>query len=273
MLEKYGGESPAGKKKKAQKQEGEVPGGGKGGHGKGNMQQGTPNRTGLPPPPTANIPGRVSRPETPHGKSAHLQGPGGEEPGAEFAPNAFEAGSAAAAAMAATGSLGPDQRGAVSPPAAAQYAPAGSAGPQWYDRFLDLIVGEDEQAARNRIVLICSSCRLVNGQAPPGTRSLAEIGRWRCMACQAWNGEEKAEEEGQRIVREALGRRRDGSEGLEKELGVARDVDGGEEDGEGGEDGEIEELIRGDREEAEATKEAGSSSKAGPRRRKGKGNP
>ncbi|KAJ6779411.1 hypothetical protein PWT90_10844 [Aphanocladium album] len=45
------------------------------------------------------------------------------------------------------------------------------------------------------------TCRLVNGQAPPGTRSLAELGVWRCMACHATNG---AVDEGKRIVDEVL---------------------------------------------------------------------
>lgn len=38
--------------------------------------------------------------------------------------------------------------------------------------------------------MICGSCRLVNGQAPPGIKTLEELGRWRCGSCGAWNGEE-----------------------------------------------------------------------------------
>ena len=38
--------------------------------------------------------------------------------------------------------------------------------------------------------MICSTCRLVNGQAPPGIKTLEELGRWRCGGCNAWNGEE-----------------------------------------------------------------------------------
>ncbi|KAK6839973.1 hypothetical protein PG987_005839 [Apiospora arundinis] len=45
---------------------------------------------------------------------------------------------------------------------------------RWYDRILDLMLGEDETAPKNRIVLICQNCRLVNGQAPPGTKALAD---------------------------------------------------------------------------------------------------
>jgi hypothetical protein len=47
--------------------------------------------------------------------------------------------------------------------------------------------------------MICQNCRLVNGQAPPGTKSLAELGKWRCYGCRAWNGEE---DEGAKAVKE-----------------------------------------------------------------------
>lgn len=43
---------------------------------------------------------------------------------------------------------------------------------------------------RNRMAMICSSCRLVNGQAPPGIKTPEELGRWRCGSCGAWNGVE-----------------------------------------------------------------------------------
>lgn len=35
----------------------------------------------------------------------------------------------------------------------------------------------------------------MNGQAPPGTRTLEDVGRWRCGGCGAWNGKEKAKED------------------------------------------------------------------------------
>lgn len=60
----------------------------------------------------------------------------------------------------------------------------------WYDRLLDVLLGEDETQPKNRLALICSTCRLVNGQAPPGIKTLEELGRWRCGNCGAWNGEE-----------------------------------------------------------------------------------
>jgi hypothetical protein len=50
-------------------------------------------------------------------------------------------------------------------------------------------MGEDETLPKNRIVLICQNCKLVNGQAPPGTKSLSEIGQWRCHSCGSLNGE------------------------------------------------------------------------------------
>lgn len=82
-----------------------------------------------------------------------------EEPG--FAPNAFPS----------------------SPP---QYVEQS----HWYDRLLDVLLGEDETQPKNRLALICSTCRIVNGQAPPGVKTLEELGRWRCGNCGAWNGEE-----------------------------------------------------------------------------------
>lgn len=53
-----------------------------------------------------------------------------------------------------------------------------------------MLLGEDETSSKNRMVLICSSCRLVNGQAPPGTKTLAELGKWKCFGCGTLNGEE-----------------------------------------------------------------------------------
>ena len=32
---------------------------------------------------------------------------------------------------------------------------------------------------------------MVNGQAPPGVRTLEDIGRWRCGSCGEWNGRER----------------------------------------------------------------------------------
>lgn len=62
-------------------------------------------------------------------------------------------------------------------------------------------MGEDETAPKNRIVLICQKCRLVNGQAPPGVKNVAELGAWKCMGCGTTNGEL---DEGKKIIQEVL---------------------------------------------------------------------
>jgi len=62
--------------------------------------------------------------------------------------------------------------------------------PHWYDRILDVMLGEDETLAKNRLALVCSNCRLVNGQAPPGVKTVEEVGKWRCASCGSWNGKE-----------------------------------------------------------------------------------
>lgn len=96
---------------------------------------------------------------------------------------------------------------------------------------MDALLGEDETAAKNRIVLICKQCRLVNGQAPPGTNSLAEVGLWKCMGCGANNGEEN---EGKRILKEVLGGRGESTErtddGHESDLVEVRGDEAEEED-------------------------------------------
>lgn len=35
----------------------------------------------------------------------------------------------------------------------------------------------------------------MNGQAPPGARTVEDIGQWRCGGCKAWNGKERPQEE------------------------------------------------------------------------------
>jgi hypothetical protein len=171
LLDKYGGDSPKSKSGTGSKR--------KDAASKSNTPQMTDGRTGIPPPPTANIvrPPNTSGPSTPvrsplgnepdrHDAFGHHQmshsplphAPSLNEPG--FAPNAF--------------------------PAPPQY----NDGPRWYDRFMDVLLGEDESLPKNRLALICQNCRLINGQAPPGMNNLEELGRWRCGGCGAWNGEE-----------------------------------------------------------------------------------
>lgn len=146
-------------------------------------------RTGLPPPPTANIPRQPTFPTTPQGAQSLSNGratftsslrPNNEaSPTEEFAPNAFSA----------------------SPPSRsfASTVTDHSGPPRWYDRILDLVLGDDETQPKNRIVLICAACRLVNGQAPPGTRSLNDVGKWRCSECGAMNG---VESEARQMIRD-----------------------------------------------------------------------
>ncbi|TGO21162.1 hypothetical protein BPAE_0236g00030 [Botrytis paeoniae] len=144
-----------------------------------------PPRTSMGPPATANIPRPnqiPSQPSTPQPLGSRTPpsfiapslspiAPRSEPGPAEFAPNAFS---------------GPSQY------AQGQYAQSGEfvAEGHWYDRVLDLLLGEDETHPKNRMALICKNCRLVNGQAPPGTKSLADLGKWRCFGCRTLNGEE-----------------------------------------------------------------------------------
>jgi len=173
LLEKYGGSPPSKRQPSPKPRK----------SGGGSSKQITPQggRTGFAPPPTANIPGRQPPPMTPEGTPNSAppmpmvqRQTDASLPSEEFAPNAFSA-----------PSRPPTVRQASS-----QYA---TDSPKWYDRILDVVLGEDETQAKNRIVLICQSCRLVNGQAPPGTRTLEEVGRWRCSSCNAMNGVEAPE--------------------------------------------------------------------------------
>ncbi|MCJ1373662.1 hypothetical protein MMC20_004891 [Loxospora ochrophaea] len=187
LLEKYGGKPPSKAKtsgtatRKAQDQS------------KQHTAQG--GRTGFAPPATANIPrnnASASAPNTPqrstplpgvllnrsppHSAAARTapwqQTPTPLEETAEFAPNAFSS--------------------------APQYAQIGE-GPKWYDRLMDVLLGEDETLPKSRLALICRECRLVNGQAPPGIKRLEDVGKWRCAGCGFMNGEES---EAKKIVAE-----------------------------------------------------------------------
>ncbi|KAG0645049.1 ER junction formation factor lunapark [Hyphodiscus hymeniophilus] len=171
LLEKYGGAPPKAKKQPSSTSTPtKTP---------KNAQKAAQGRTSMgPPPPTANIarPNQLpSQPSTPQPVSRSpsyiISPPSASTPQipeaqAEFAPNAFNA--------------------------TPQYATGGdmNMGGHWYDRVLDLLLGEDETSPKNRIILICQNCRLVNGQAPPGTKSLVELGKWKCFGCGELNGEE-----------------------------------------------------------------------------------
>jgi len=198
LLDKYGGSQ--GKSQTSpqptRKRKPEVP------QGKQSAPQGP--RTGFAPPPTANIPRSPTGPPRPpeDAQSApppnmqamqRSQPPYDERtrpnssmgPNEEFAPNAFSAPSR--------------------PPTLRQASQQYSEGPKWYDRIMDVVLGEDETQAKNRIVLICNECRLVNGQAPPGAKSLEDVGKWRCSSCHALNGVESEEKRMLRQVSEAAG--------------------------------------------------------------------
>ncbi|KAG5973215.1 hypothetical protein E4U56_005207 [Claviceps arundinis] len=177
LIEKYGGEN----KKKSQKagddlnktspNNASIP--------KKSGASNASGRTNLPPPPTANI----MRPDSPAmiaDAKSHAKHQQDQQTGAEFAPNAF-----------------------TNPPPAPRIHHQQYMTPEthWYDRIFDVLLGEDETAAKNRYALICHACRLVNGQAPPGTKVLAEVGMWKCCGCGATNGEK---DEGKRIVEEVL---------------------------------------------------------------------
>ncbi|KIX02424.1 uncharacterized protein Z518_08365 [Rhinocladiella mackenziei CBS 650.93] len=174
-----------------------------------------PQRTGIAPPPTANIPGRnlpSPSPLTPHVEASSMSPVRGRSPLMEsmmaqnptdmtpdspgFAPNAFPS--------------MPPLPPSPPPPSSMAYDHT----PHWYDRILDVLLGEDETAAKNRLVLLCSNCRLVNGQAPPGVKTLEELGRWRCSGCGAWNG---VESEGAKAMKEiTAASKMDNGEGWEK---------------------------------------------------------
>lgn len=189
LLEKYGGSTPRPSKASRNERKPSNP---------RNFQVASAQRTGIAPPPTANIIRRGVIPTSaardgarPMGQSADgSQGPTPSQHdahiSAEFAPNAFSL----------TRAPAPLQM----PPSHAY--DTGSSGPKWYDRIMDVILGEDETQPRNRIALICGQCRLVNGQAPPGKLSLDSVGKWRCMACGAMNGTDSAAE---KAVKEEIG--------------------------------------------------------------------
>lgn len=192
LLDKYGGQTPTKSPIGKTRQQESTP---------TKKQQPTPvKRTGIAPPPTANIPGRPLppsfNPTTPPQQGTTFQPlpPQSQQPQnqldtqSSFAPNAFSQ---------------PRQPHE-------QYS---SSGPRWYDRLLDVVLGDDETKPENRIVLLCRKCRLVNGQAPPGTRTLEDIGAWRCKECGSWNGQEN---DAKNLIREiAAG---GGSEGGAKSL-------------------------------------------------------
>ena len=174
------------------------------------------SRTGFMPPPTANIQGPppaggpMPPPGPMEGRSSETfdRMPPPPRPDAEFAPNAFPT---------------PPSR----PPTIRQHSTQYDEGPKWYDRILDVVLGEDETQAKNRIALICSNCRLVNGQAPPGARTLEDVGKWKCSECQAWNG---AESEAQKMLKQIKGEPQSPTSPASAASGVAPQAVGSEDE-------------------------------------------
>lgn len=174
LLEKYGGETPEKPRSKDEKRKSEAkpkP------SGQQQRQQQPPvQRTGIPPPPTANIrQSPIQPPSTPQNyppPSPYLGQPSPQPQPSPLSPQSPQSTDAPGFAPNAF-------------PSAPQYIEQS----HWYDRLFDALLGEDETQAKNRIVLICQNCRLVNGQAPPGVKTLEDLGRWRCGSCGAWNGE------------------------------------------------------------------------------------
>lgn len=82
-------------------------------------------------------------------------------------------------------------QGQTQPASRQHLQPEEASAPKWYDRILDVVLGEDEMSAKSRFALICKSCRMVNGLAPPGTRSLDDMDVWGCARCGAMNGGRK----------------------------------------------------------------------------------
>ncbi|CAD0099004.1 unnamed protein product [Aureobasidium mustum] len=178
LLDKYGGSTPTKSPQQKPRQAQDTP------TQEAAIRSCQANRS--TPPPTANIPGRQLPPSfqpmtPPQQQPAQFQPLPPQpqqpqrEPQAEFAPNAFTA------------------------PAPRDQNPYASSGSRWYDRILDVVLGDDETLPKNRIVLLCRKCRLVNGQAPPGTRSLEDLGTWRCKECHALNGQDS---EAKAMIRE-----------------------------------------------------------------------
>ncbi|TLD07717.1 hypothetical protein PgNI_11025 [Pyricularia grisea] len=242
LLEKYGGEPkrPRGKKGSIGGEDG---GDAQGQGSKQPMRSGSanPGRTGIAPPPTANIQ-RSSAPSTPQPPRA-AQFPSPREVSAEFAPNAFGPGGP------------PDSPATMGNAQYAPLPPAAGSEPHWYDRIMDLLLGDDEMAAKNRIVLICAHCRLVNGQAPPGVKTLGDVGRWRCMGCRAENGEDKVDE-GKRLVKEVLAARSESGAADQVEVSAKFKSDS---------EGDSSDIVQIDREMAEAEESKVAT------KRKGKG--
>ncbi|ANB13663.1 hypothetical protein AWJ20_4605 [Sugiyamaella lignohabitans] len=73
--------------------------------------------------------------------------------------------------------------------------------PKWYDRILDLLVGEDEQSPNSRYALICQNCRMHNGLCQFGEKPQFVV--YYCPHCGMQNGEEEHPEDDPKESKEA----------------------------------------------------------------------
>lgn len=75
--------------------------------------------------------------------------------------------------------------------------------PHWYDRILDMIVGEDEYSPKSRYALICENCRRHNGLAQPG--ELPQFVVYICPQCGYRNGQENTKKRAKRASHDNTG--------------------------------------------------------------------
>ena len=229
LLKKYGG-SPSPKVKSLSSSEG------KSAARDRNSGTSEGGRTSFIPPLTANIPGKtgsIPLPNTPQRSSPQPKSPQSRSPLGQSPP------------FSADSTLAPLQQHS-SPHGSAEFAPnAFAAAPQyaqftegsrWYDRLMDVLLGEDESLPRNRLALICKKCRLVNGQAPPGTKRPEDVGKWRCGECGTVNGEETEATKIIATIKEEVKARTERSNSAtgaqaesEDEMEPGREIDDGEE--------------------------------------------
>ncbi|GBF65351.1 endoplasmic reticulum junction formation protein [Trichophyton mentagrophytes] len=161
-------------------------------------------RTRMTPPPTANI----RRPQTAGSLPSSPMGQGHDRKQVAIPSNPPSPSSLQLAQMQQQAPSHPPDEPGFHPSAFPPTQNIEPRQPQWYDRILDVLLGEDETLPKNRLALICVHCRLVNGQAAPGIRTLEEVGRWRCVGCGGWNGEEKKDTATHDMLRKEHIRRR-----------------------------------------------------------------
>ena len=204
LLEKYGGAPAKGKRGNTNSSNGAGQAR-KASENKGGDAQGQGQGLGRPtviPPPTANIPrndrgGLASMPNTPQRSTpvtpglsppftaAAASAPWTQQQDSQARPHPLSQSQSPISPGLETASFAPNAFNS------AYSAPSGptESVPRWYDRLLDVLLGEDEAHPKNRLALICANCRLVNGQAPPGVKRLEEVGKWKCAGCGAMNRE------------------------------------------------------------------------------------